>query len=59
MNRPLNFAEVPAISIPCGFTASGLPVGLQLIGLSWAEKPLLRIAHAFERAHPQLRRPLL
>src|SRR5712691_1380451 len=59
LNRPLNFAEVPAISIPFGFTASGLPVGLQLIGLSWAERHLLRIAHAFERAHPQLRRPLL
>lgn len=58
LNRPANFAEVPAISIPCGFTASGLPVGLQLIGLSWNEKELLRIAHAFARAHAVGRPPL-
>lgn len=59
LNRPANFAEVPAISVPCGFTASGLPVGLQLIGLNWNEKELLRIAHAFERAHAPMRRPSL
>jgi aspartyl-tRNA(Asn)/glutamyl-tRNA(Gln) amidotransferase subunit A len=59
LHRPANFAEVPAISVPCGFTAAGLPVGLQLIGMSWTEKTLLRIAHAFEMAHPVLRRPPL
>jgi aspartyl-tRNA(Asn)/glutamyl-tRNA(Gln) amidotransferase subunit A len=58
LHRPANFAGVPAISIPCGFTSAGLPVGLQLLGMCWAEKALLRIAHAFERAHP-FRRPLL
>jgi aspartyl-tRNA(Asn)/glutamyl-tRNA(Gln) amidotransferase subunit A len=58
-NRPANLAGVPAISIPCGFTAAGLPVGLQCIGAVTDEHLLLRIAHAYESAHPQLRRPPL
>jgi aspartyl-tRNA(Asn)/glutamyl-tRNA(Gln) amidotransferase subunit A len=53
LNRPANFAELPAISVPCGFTTSGLPVGLQIIGHAWQEKSLLQIACAFERAHPR------
>ena len=56
-NRPANLAGVPAISIPCGFTAENLPVGLQLIGAVADERLLLQIAHAFERAHPPQRRP--
>jgi aspartyl-tRNA(Asn)/glutamyl-tRNA(Gln) amidotransferase subunit A len=59
LNRPANFAELPAISVPCGFTTSGLPVGLQLIGRGWQEKSLLQFAHAFQHAHPQNRRPTL
>jgi len=59
LNRPANLAGVPAISIPCGFTSSGLPVGLQLIGLHTAELVLLQIAHAFELVHPQNSRPPL
>jgi len=59
LNRPANLAGVPAISIPCGFTSSGLPVGLQLIGLHTAELALLQIAHTFELAHPLQRRPRL
>jgi len=51
MNRPANFAGHPAISVPCGFTRDGLPVGLQLIGRSFDESTLLRIAFAYERAH--------
>jgi aspartyl-tRNA(Asn)/glutamyl-tRNA(Gln) amidotransferase subunit A len=58
-NRPANLAGVPAISIPCGFTPGGLPVGLQLIGAVTDEHLLLRIAHTFERAHPQTLRPPL
>jgi len=56
-NRPANLAGVPAISIPCGFTPAGLPVGLQFIGAVADEHLLLQIAAAFERAHPQTRRP--
>jgi aspartyl-tRNA(Asn)/glutamyl-tRNA(Gln) amidotransferase subunit A len=51
MNRPANFTGHPAISVPCGFTRGGLPVGLQLIGRSFDESTLLRIALAYERAH--------
>jgi aspartyl-tRNA(Asn)/glutamyl-tRNA(Gln) amidotransferase subunit A len=59
LNRPANLAGVPAISAPCGFTPSGLPVGLQFTGPALSEALLLRIAHAFERAHPDRRRPPL
>jgi len=58
-NRPANLAGISALSIPCGFTQSGLPVGLQLIGRHTGEQTLLRIAHAYERAHPEQRRPPL
>jgi aspartyl-tRNA(Asn)/glutamyl-tRNA(Gln) amidotransferase subunit A len=58
-NRPANLAGVPAISIPCGFTHAGLPVGLQLIGAVADEHLLLQIARTFERAHPVHRRPPL
>jgi aspartyl-tRNA(Asn)/glutamyl-tRNA(Gln) amidotransferase subunit A len=51
MNRPANFTGHPAISVPCGFTREGLPVGLQLIGRSFDESTLLRIAFAYEQAH--------
>ena len=59
LNRPANLAGVPAISIPCGFAPAGLPVGLQLIGAATDENLLLCVAHSFERAHPQNRRPPL
>src|SRR5580692_9665938 len=58
-NRPANLAGVPAISVPCGFIPAGLPVGLQLIGAVAREHLLLQIAQAFERAHPDQRRPPL
>ncbi len=50
LNRPANLTGHPAISIPCGFTDHGLPVGLQLIGPKWGEATLLAIAFAFEQA---------
>jgi len=49
--RPANFTGLPAISIPCGFTRDGLPVGLQLIGRAFDEVTLLRIASSYERAN--------
>ncbi len=59
LNRPSNYTGLPAISVPCGFTGAGAPVGLQLIGRAFEEGGLLRVALAFERVHPQLRRPSL
>ncbi|MBI5835877.1 MAG: Asp-tRNA(Asn)/Glu-tRNA(Gln) amidotransferase subunit GatA [Candidatus Eisenbacteria bacterium] len=46
----VNLAGLPGISVPCGFTAAGLPVGLQLIGRFGEDARLLRIAHAFQAA---------
>ena len=47
----LNLAGLPGISIPCGFTRGGLPVGLQIIGPPYQEADLLAIAHAYEQGH--------
>ncbi len=44
-----NLAGVPAVSVPCGFTANQLPIGLQLTGRRFDESTLLRIADAYER----------
>jgi aspartyl-tRNA(Asn)/glutamyl-tRNA(Gln) amidotransferase subunit A len=44
-----NLAALPAISVPCGFTADHLPVGLQLTGRRFDEPSMLRIADAYER----------
>jgi len=47
----VNLAGLPGISVPCGLTAAGLPVGLQIIGQPFQEAGLLAIAHAYEQAH--------
>lgn len=44
-----NLAGVPALSMPCGMSASGLPVGVQLIGKAFDEATLLRVAHCYEQ----------
>ncbi len=48
--RPFNVWGLPAISVPCGFTKSGLPIGLQIAGPRWREDLVLRLAHAYESA---------
>jgi aspartyl-tRNA(Asn)/glutamyl-tRNA(Gln) amidotransferase subunit A len=48
--RPVNYLGVPALAIPSGFSKSGLPIGMQLIGRSFDEATLLRIGAAFQRA---------
>jgi aspartyl-tRNA(Asn)/glutamyl-tRNA(Gln) amidotransferase subunit A len=48
--RPFNVWGLPAISVPCGFTQSGLPIGLQIAGPHWREDLVLRLAEAYERA---------
>jgi aspartyl-tRNA(Asn)/glutamyl-tRNA(Gln) amidotransferase subunit A len=50
LTRPFNICGVPAISVPCGFTSSGLPIGMQLAGRLFDEATVLRVAHAYEQA---------
>ncbi len=47
---PVNMAGLPGISIPCGFDAAGLPIGLQMVSAHFQEEMLLHVAHAYERA---------
>ena len=47
---PVNLAGLPAISVPCGFSAAGLPIGMQLIGNVLDEPRLLQVAHQYEQA---------
>jgi aspartyl-tRNA(Asn)/glutamyl-tRNA(Gln) amidotransferase subunit A len=47
---PFDLTGFPAVSIPCGFTRGGLPIGLQLVGKPYAEASLLASAHAYEQA---------
>jgi aspartyl-tRNA(Asn)/glutamyl-tRNA(Gln) amidotransferase subunit A len=48
--HPFNVWGLPAVSIPCGFTSAGLPIGLQIAGPHWGETQVLRLAHAYEQA---------
>ena len=57
---PFNLTGLPALSLPCGFTSSGLPIGLQIVSRPWAEAAVLRAAQAFEGATEwRLRQPQL
>jgi aspartyl-tRNA(Asn)/glutamyl-tRNA(Gln) amidotransferase subunit A len=48
--RPVNVWGLPAISVPCGFTKQGLPIGLQIVGSPGGEANVLRAAYAYEQA---------
>jgi aspartyl-tRNA(Asn)/glutamyl-tRNA(Gln) amidotransferase subunit A len=48
--RPVNVWGLPAISVPCGFTTAGLPIGLQIVGPHWGEGEVLQLAYAYEQA---------
>ncbi|HBI42303.1 MAG TPA: Asp-tRNA(Asn)/Glu-tRNA(Gln) amidotransferase GatCAB subunit A [Planctomycetales bacterium] len=55
-----NLAGIPGVSVPCGFTASGLPIGLQIQAAPFEEEKLLRVARMYERATDwHMRRPKL
>jgi aspartyl-tRNA(Asn)/glutamyl-tRNA(Gln) amidotransferase subunit A len=47
---PFNLAGLPALSLPCGFTKEGLPIGLQIISQAWADAQVLNVGYAFEQA---------
>ncbi len=55
-----NLAGIPGVSIPCGFTKTGLPIGLQLLSPAFDEERMLRIARMYERATDwHTRRPVV
>lgn len=54
-----NLAGVPGISVPCGLSSNGLPIGLQLVGNFWSEATLLNLAHTYENAHPLEAKPTI
>jgi aspartyl-tRNA(Asn)/glutamyl-tRNA(Gln) amidotransferase subunit A len=56
---PFNLTQQPACTIPCGLTASGLPIGLQLVGPMFGDALVLRAARAFETVQPVPRPPAL
>ena len=58
--NPFNLTGLPAISVPCGFTNEGLPVGLQIAAQSFDEATAFRVAYAYEQANGwHRRRPVL
>jgi aspartyl-tRNA(Asn)/glutamyl-tRNA(Gln) amidotransferase subunit A len=52
LTLPFDLTGSPALSVPCGFSSDGLPIGLQIVGRAWDEATILRIAAAYERATP-------
>jgi aspartyl-tRNA(Asn)/glutamyl-tRNA(Gln) amidotransferase subunit A len=52
-----NLSGGPGISVPCGLSSEGLPIGLQLLGPYWSESTLFRAAHAYETSSPFTARP--
>lgn len=58
--RPFNMTGLPAISVPCGYTPDGLPIGLQIVGRPFDETSVLHVAYAYEQStswherHPRL-----
>jgi aspartyl-tRNA(Asn)/glutamyl-tRNA(Gln) amidotransferase subunit A len=57
---PFNLTGLPALSLPCGFSPEGLPIGLQIIGPHWGEAAVLRAGYAYEQATDwHLRKPVL
>ncbi len=55
LTLPASLAGVPGISVPCGFSAEKLPIGLQILGPHFREEVILRIGYQFEQATPHLR----
>jgi aspartyl-tRNA(Asn)/glutamyl-tRNA(Gln) amidotransferase subunit A len=47
---PFNLTQQPALSVPCGFTAAGLPIGLHIVGARHCDALVLRVGQAYEAA---------
>jgi len=50
LTRPFSYVGVPVLALPCGFAASGVPIGCQLVGRPHEEERLLAVAHAYQTA---------
>jgi aspartyl-tRNA(Asn)/glutamyl-tRNA(Gln) amidotransferase subunit A len=50
LTRPVNYLDLCALALPCGFTGTGLPVSLQVVGRAYDEARVLRIGRAYEAA---------
>ena len=48
--RPINYLGLPSLTLPCGFTANGLPTAFQLVGRPFDEATLYRAGHAYEKS---------
>jgi aspartyl-tRNA(Asn)/glutamyl-tRNA(Gln) amidotransferase subunit A len=47
---PFNLAGLPALSVPCGFTKEGLPIGIQIVARAWSDAKVLNAGYAYEQA---------
>ena len=56
LTRPINALGLPALALPCGFSAAGLPLSVQIVGRAFDEATVLRVGHAYEQATPWHRR---
>ncbi len=56
MRQVINVIGLPAVAVPIGFGETGLPLSMQIVGPAWGEATILRIAHAYEVATPEIRR---
>lgn len=55
MRQMIDVAGLPSVAVPVGFGGAGLPLSVQIVGPAWGEAKVLRIAHAYEVATPELR----
>ena len=61
LTRPFNGSHQPVVSVPCGWTDDGIPVGMQIVAMKYRERTALRVAYAYEQSEyaPERRWPEL
>ena len=58
LTSPINYTGNPGLSVPCGFSSDGLPIGFQLIGMHGEESILYQFGHAFEQQNKRLKKTI-
>ena len=56
ISSPFDMTGLPALSVPCGFTSAGLPIGLQIVGHAFSEDVVLQVGYAYQQATDWLSR---